>query len=73
MGKRISFARELLGLTQAALAAKVYVTQPAVSQWESGKTLPAKAMQHSLADALGTSRSILFREVVRFEQSEVAA
>lgn len=72
IGERIGLARELLGMTQAALGAKVYVTQPAVSQWESGKTLPTRAMQHALADALGTRRSILFRELVRHEERSAA-
>lgn len=69
VGRRIALARELLGLTQGALAAKVHVTQPAVSQWERGRTLPSRHMQHSLADALRTSRSLLFREVVRHEEA----
>lgn len=68
VGRRIAFARDLMGLTQGALAAKVYVTQPAVSQWEQGKTLPALPMQHALADVLRTTRSRLFREVVEHEE-----
>jgi transcriptional regulator with XRE-family HTH domain len=67
-GRRIAMARELLGLTQGALASKVYVTQPAVSQWERGLTLPALAMQHAIADALRTTRSRLFREIVQNEE-----
>lgn len=68
LGQRLALARELLGLTQAALAAKVYVTQPAVSQWEQGRTIPTRGTQHALADALCTSRSRLFREVVKYEE-----
>lgn len=71
-GRRIALARELLGLTQGALAAKVFVTQPAVSQWEQGKTLPSLHMQHALSDALRTTRSRLFREVVVAEERAAA-
>lgn len=69
VGRRIALARDLLDLTQGALAAKVHVTQPAVSQWERGVTLPSLHMQHSVADALRTSRSRLFREVVQSEEA----
>ena len=68
IGERIRTARELLGLTQGALAAKVYVTQPAVSQWEQGKTIPALPVQFALADALRTTRSRLFRELDKREE-----
>ncbi len=68
LGARLTLARELLGITQAVLAAKVYVTQPAVSQWEKGKTFPRRATQHAVADALCTSRSRLFREIVKYEE-----
>lgn len=67
IGRRISTLREMLGLTQAAMAKKVYVTQPAVSQWESGATLPSRATQFLLSDELRTSRSLLFRELVEAE------
>lgn len=63
IGRRIRAGRELLGLTQAALARSCYVTQPAVSQWERGVTLPDLSRQFLLADALRTTRSRLFREL----------
>ena len=63
IGRRIRAGRELLGLTQAALARLCYVTQPAVSQWERGETLPDLSRQFLLADALHTTRSRLFREL----------
>lgn len=68
MGQRLALARELVGLTQATLASKVYVTQPAVSQWERGANLPSRATQHAVADVLHTSRSRLFREIVKYEE-----
>lgn len=72
VGQRIAVARDLLELTQGALAAKVHVTQPAVSQWERGVTLPSKHVQFALADVLRTTRSRLFRELVEYEQRAVA-
>lgn len=71
-GKRIRFMRQGRELTQGALAAKVFVTQPAVSQWERGETLPSRATQQAIAEALNTTRAFLFAEVVAAEQ-EVAA
>lgn len=73
IGRRILTLREMLGLTQAALAAKVYVTQPAVSQWESGTTLPSRETQFRLADTLRTSRSLLFRELAEAECAATGA
>lgn len=73
VGARIKTARELLGLTQWALARKVYVTQPAVSQWERGKKLPSLPMQHALADVLRTTRTRLFKELVDAEQKRAVA
>lgn len=67
IGRRILTLREMLGLTQATLAARVYVSQPAVSQWESGATLPTRETQFRLADTLRTSRSLLFRELAEAE------
>ena len=72
VGRRVAMARELAGLTQGALASKVYVTQPAVSQWERGVTLPTLAMQHAISDALRTTRTRLFREIVLIEERVVA-
>lgn len=59
-GQRLRFLRETHGLTQKALAAKVYTTQPAVSQWERDRWLPGKQAQVLLAEALNTTRSFLF-------------
>lgn len=61
-GSRIRFLREAHGLTQKALAAKAYTTQPAVSQWERDLWLPGKQAQVLLAEALNTTRHFLFGE-----------
>lgn len=41
-GDEVVRYRHLLGMTQAQFAALVMVTQPSVSQWETGKTSPTK-------------------------------
>lgn len=64
VGHRIRTLRDAHGLTQGALAAKVFVTQPAVSQWERGETMPGRATQDLLADALRTTRHRLFKELL---------
>jgi transcriptional regulator with XRE-family HTH domain len=40
MEKRIKQARLEAGLSQAALSRRMYVTQPTVSDWESGRKAP---------------------------------
>ena len=67
-GQRIRQFREAHDLTQQALAAKLYVSQPAVSAWERGTKTPTRAMQQRICDALSTTRGILFRELVEHEQ-----
>lgn len=59
-GQRIRFLRKARGMSQVTLAAKVYTSQPAVSQWEKDRWLPSRQSQNLLADALGTTRSFLF-------------
>lgn len=67
IGQRIAMLREMLEMTQDALAHKVNVTQPAVSQWETGALVPRRMTQFDVADALGTTRSRLFRELAEAE------
>ncbi|HOP19737.1 MAG TPA: helix-turn-helix domain-containing protein [Amphiplicatus sp.] len=54
IGDRIRQARKAAGLNQAALAARVGVTQPAVANWESGVHDPRRMMLAKLAEALST-------------------
>lgn len=51
----LSQVRRSLGLTQAELAAKLHVTDKAVSRWERGIGLPDINTLEPLADALGLS------------------
>lgn len=61
-GKRIKFLRKSKGWTQETFARKVFVTQPAVAQWEADLWLPARPTQVLIADELGTTRLFLFGE-----------
>lgn len=54
-GGVIRQAREKCGLTQAQLAAKLCVSDKAVSKWETGKGYPDITLLESLAQALGVS------------------
>ena len=47
------------GLSQQALAEKMYVTNATVSRWESGHRLPDAEMLSRLANVLGTDVNIL--------------
>ncbi len=61
-GERLRFMRRARGMTQEVLARTVYVTQPAVAQWEADKWLPTPPTQVLVAEALGTTRLFLFGE-----------
>lgn len=54
-GATIKRLREQQGLTQAALAAQVGVSDKAISKWETGKGLPDIALLEPLAAALAVS------------------
>jgi transcriptional regulator with XRE-family HTH domain len=63
------FLRESRGLTQKALAAAVFTSQPAISQWEKNKWLPSKQTQVLLAQELGTTRAFLFSEAGELQRA----
>lgn len=48
------------GLSQKALADKMFVTQSTVARWESGTRLPDAVMTNRLATILGVDVSLLF-------------
>ena len=54
-GQTIRTLREKRGLTQKALAEKLYVSDKAVSKWETGRGLPDGSLLQPLAEALGVS------------------
>lgn len=55
MGDRIKAARERLKWSQDRLAKAVGVTRPAVSQWESGETVPTRDRAKLVAAALNVT------------------
>jgi transcriptional regulator with XRE-family HTH domain len=59
-GQRIKAHRERRGLTQAGLAARLYVDQSMVSRWEADLTTPTRAAQHILAGFFEVDAADLF-------------
>ena len=55
IGERIRAARKDSGLSQADLAQRIGVSQPAIAAWESGVHDPRRVVMARLADALGVS------------------
>ena len=54
-GETIRRLREKKGMTQEALAERIFVSGKAVSKWETGRGLPDIALLEPLAEALGVS------------------
>ncbi len=52
IGKFIAFCRKEQGLTQAALAEKLGISDRAVSKWETGKSMPDSGIMTELCDFL---------------------
>lgn len=62
LGDRIRKARKERGMTQSELAHALGISVQAISQWESGKTLPTTDRLILISDMLGMDlRSALFR------------
>lgn len=62
IGEKIRLLRKNQGLSQAALAEKLFVTSQAVGQWESGKTVPDADRLPEIAAALHTTVAALLSE-----------
>ena len=60
LGKNIAARRKLLGLRQKELAARLNITQDALTRIEKGKTAPRMKRIALIADILGCSVSLLF-------------
>ena len=60
IGRFIAERRKLNNLTQAQLAAKLNITDRAVSKWENGRSLPDSSIMLELCDILGISLNELF-------------
>jgi ribosome-binding protein aMBF1 (putative translation factor) len=52
LGEAVRHRREELGITQAELAARAGLQQPAIARFETGGTMPTIPMLERLADAL---------------------
>lgn len=65
IGKFIAEQRKKQGMTQAELAEKLYITDRAVSKWETGKSMPDSSIMLDLCKALNISvNDLLSGEVV---------
>lgn len=58
-GKFLRSLRLMRGWTQAELARRVHVSQPAVAQWEAGRTRPSEQTVKWLADAFELPMSVV--------------
>lgn len=63
IGKNIATRRKLQGLTQKDLADTLHVSYQAISQWESGKSLPTVEMLYDLAIILDVTIESLLSDV----------
>lgn len=59
LGENIRALRRAKGLTQAALAEKLYLTPQNISKWENGQSMPDVSNLCLLADALGVTADCL--------------
>ena len=59
LGENIRALRRAKGLTQAALAEKLYLTPQNISKWENGQSMPDVSNLCLLADVLGVSADCL--------------
>lgn len=62
LGARIREARKAREMTMVELADVIGVTQPAISQWESGQDPPGRESLQKLSKALGVAMSALLGE-----------
>lgn len=62
IGNNIAALRKIRGLTQVDLARAIHVTQSAVSQWETGKTVPDLQQLYILSNFFGVSVDALTSE-----------
>ncbi|NUT38672.1 MAG: helix-turn-helix transcriptional regulator [Thermoactinospora sp.] len=65
LGEAVRQRREELGLTQAELAERAGLKQPAVARFESGGTMPTIPMLERLAEALEMRLNVQFQPLQR--------
>ena len=70
IGKFIAERRKSLGMTQMQLAEKLYISDKAVSKWETGKSMPDVSIMLELSNILGISvQELLIGEKINMENS----
>ena len=74
LSENIRRLRKQAGLTQEALAAKLFISGQAVSKWERGESYPEITMLPALADALNATADELLRApaLTQVEIAEIA-
>ena len=65
LGRSVRERREALGMTQAQLARKAGLQQPAVARFEAGGTMPTLPVLERLAGALGLRLRVDFEPLDR--------
>lgn len=63
VGQNITIRRRAQGMTQKELADMLHISYQAVSQWESGKSLPTTEMLYNLAQTLDVTMESLLSNV----------
>ena len=70
IGKFIAERRKALGMTQMQLAEKLYISDRAVSKWETGKSMPDVSIMLELSNILGISvQELLMGEKINMENN----
>lgn len=64
LNENIRITRKAKGLSQAELAAKLYVVRQTVSKWEKGLSVPDSKMLLALSEALETPVATLLGETI---------
>lgn len=70
-GDKVKEAREILGLSQGALAEQVEVTQRSITAYETGRTTPRGGTARKLARALKVSMDYLLNDTIDDPQSGI--
>jgi transcriptional regulator with XRE-family HTH domain len=64
-------ARELAGLSQAQLAARIHTTQPVVSRWERGTDQPRSDALARALRACGFEADLVFRRIDDVDRAQI--
>lgn len=74
IGRFIATERKEKGLTQAALAEKLGITDRAISKWETGKSLPDASLMLELSEILGINvNELLTGERIKVDEYQKIA